>query len=178
MKKGLIVLMVCAVLLVSATAWALNRNEEVAVGKDPKDFFVDSEGKHIAIIVVGENAPATDVTGAAWIAAAVETLAQEKGTTIDPESLIINDNEVTEDMKNTYNIILVGGPELIDYNGERVIRNTLTKELCDMKHMTIEGSTYMYVIDAFAKGKDVIIVVGEGREGPKDNAKKLAGYMI
>jgi hypothetical protein len=180
MKKGVIVLMVCAVLLVSATAWALNRNEEVTLGtpKDLKDFFVDSEGKHIAIIVVGENAPATDVTGAAWIAAAMETLAQEKGTTIDPESLIINDNEVTEDMKNTYNILLVGGPELIDYNGGRVVRNTLTKELCDMKHTTIEGSTYMYVIDAFAKGKDVIIVVGEGREGPKDNAKKLAGDMI
>jgi len=72
----------------------------------------------------------------------------------------------------------VGGPELIDYNGERVIRNTLTKELCDTKHLTLEGSTYMYVIDAFAKGKDVIILAGEGKEGPKNNAKKLAGYMI
>jgi len=46
-----------------------------------------------------------------------------------------------------------------------------------MKHITIEGSTYMYVIDAFAKGKDVIIVAGEGREGPKDTAKKLADDM-
>jgi len=121
MKKGVIVLMVCSALLISTTAWALNRNEEVTLGKDLTDFFVDSEGKHMAIIVVGENAPATDVTGAAWIAAAVETLTREKGTAIDPESLIINDNEVTEDMKNTYNIVLVGGPELIDYNGEWVI---------------------------------------------------------
>jgi len=73
----------------------------------------------------------------------------------------------------------VGGPELIDYNGERVIRNTLTKELCDTKHLILEGSTYMYVINnAFAKGKDVIILAGEGKEGPKNNAKKLAGYMI
>lgn len=73
----------------------------------------------------------------------------------------------------------MGGPELIDYNGERVIRNTLTKELCDTKHLTLEGSTYMYVINnAFAKGKDVIILAGEGKGGPKNNAKKLAGYMI
>jgi len=77
-----------------------------------------------------------------------------------------------------YNIVLVGGPELIDYNGEQVIRNLLTKELCDMKHLTIEGSTYMYVADAFVKGKDVIIVAGEGRGGPKDTAKKLAEDMI
>ena len=177
MKKSFIVVMVCGVLLVSATAWALNRNESLWIPSEHKDFFVNAEGEPVVIIVVGENAPATDVTGAAWIAAAVETLAQEKGATIDPESLIVNDNEVTEDMKNTYNILLVGGPELIDYNGERVIRNTLTKELCDMKHMTVE-EPYMHIIDVFAKGKDVIILAGEGKEGPKNNAKKLAGYMI
>jgi len=31
MKKSFIVVMVCGALLVSATAWALNRNEEIRI---------------------------------------------------------------------------------------------------------------------------------------------------
>jgi len=186
MKKSLIALIVCVVVLVSAIAWALNRNEEKTLGtpKDLKDFFVNSQGNPAVIIVVGENAPAADVTGALWIAESVEILCKEKGVAIDPETLIINDNEVTEEMKNEYNIVLVGGPELIGpemmdyYLGTQVIRNPLTKELCDMKHITVDRSNYLYVPNAFVKGKDAIIVAGEGNEGPKDIAENLAKEMV
>jgi hypothetical protein len=187
MKKSLIALIVCVVVLVSAIAWALNRNEEKTLGtpKDLKDFFVDSQGSPAVIIVIGENAPAADVTGALWIAESVEILCKEKGVEIDPESLIINDNEVTEEMKNKYNIVLVGGPELIGpemspnyYIGKQVIRNPLTKELCDMKNITVKESTYIYVPNAFVKRKDVIIVAGEGTEGPKNVAEQLANEIV
>ena len=104
---------------------------------------------------------------------------------IDPESLIINDNEVTEEMKNKYNIVLIGGPELIGpemspnfHLGKQVIRNPLTIELCEMKHITIKESTYIYVLDAFVKGKNPIIVAGEGVEGPKNVAEQLANEIV
>ena len=174
-------------MLISAVAWTLNRNEEKTLGEpeDLKSFFVDSEGNPIAIIVIGENAPAADVIGASWIAESVEILCKEKGVSIDPESLIINDNEVTEEMKNKYNIVLIGGPELIGpemppnfHLGKQVIRNPLTIELCEMKHITIKESTYIYVPDAFVKGKNAIIVAGEGVEGPKNVAEQLANEIV
>ena len=67
-------------MLISAVAWTLNKNEEKTLGEpeDLKSFFVDSEGNPIAIIVIGENAPAADVIEASWIAESVEILCKEK----------------------------------------------------------------------------------------------------
>ncbi len=97
---------------------------------------------------------------------------------IDPMSLVVNDDEVTETMKATSNLILVGGPGLVVCVGaEPQVANTLTQELVDQGLSTVDWSTstgeYEYIANAFAEGKDVIIVAGADREATKHAVEML-----
>ena len=97
---------------------------------------------------------------------------------IDPMSIVVNDDEVTQTMKIGYNLILVGGPGLVVCVGaEPQVANTLTKELIDQGLSTVDWETslgeYEYIPNAFAEGKDVIIVAGADREATRYAVKTL-----
>ena len=96
---------------------------------------------------------------------------------IDPMSLIVNDDEVTDTIKTTSNLILVGGPGLVETPQGTKICNTLTKELCDQKLSTVDWfnsvGEYEYIPNAFAEGKDVLIVAGKDREATQKAVEKL-----
>jgi len=97
---------------------------------------------------------------------------------IDPMSIVVNDDEVTQTMKIGYNLILVGGPGLVVCVGaEPQVANTLTKELIDQGLSTLDWATslgeYEYIPNAFAEGKDVIIVAGADREATRYAVKTL-----
>ncbi len=97
---------------------------------------------------------------------------------IDPMSIVVNDDEVTETMKMGYNLILVGGPGLVVCVGaEPQVANRLTKDLVDQGLSTVEWTEslgeYEYIADAFAEGKDAIIVAGADREATRYAAQAL-----
>ncbi len=97
---------------------------------------------------------------------------------IDPMSITVNDDEVTETMKIGYNLILVGGPGLVVCVGsEPKVANMLTKELIDQGLSKVDWSTslgeYEYIPNAFAEGKDVLIVAGADREATRYAVKTL-----
>lgn len=71
-------------------AGAVMIGSAVAAAWDPsenKDFFVDPEtGEPNAIVVVGANAAASDVTAGAWVAAQIGSMAYYEETTTDIET--------------------------------------------------------------------------------------------
>jgi len=107
------------------------------------------------------------------------TATEKTEVEIDPMSIVVNDDEVTETMKASSNLVLVGGPGLtVDpFSEELRICNTLTKELCDQKLSTIDwfnsDGEYEYIADAFVEGKDVIIVAGKDRESTRHAVENL-----
>ncbi|HPR41789.1 MAG TPA: S-layer protein [Candidatus Methanofastidiosa archaeon] len=79
---------------------------------------------------------------------------------IDPEALIQLDEAVNASLKNTYNLILIGGP----------VANSLVQELVDLSLTTYEQwenattGDLELIEDAYADGRDVLIVAGSDRE--------------
>ena len=97
---------------------------------------------------------------------------------IDPMSIVVNDDEVTQTMKIGYNLVLVGGPGLVVCVGaEPQVANTVVKELLDQGLSTIDWDTslgeYELIADAFVEGKDVLIVAGADREATRYAVKTL-----
>jgi len=111
------------------------------------------------------------------------TATEKTEVEIDPMSIVVNDDEVTETMKAANNLVLVGGPGLtVDpFSEELRICNTLTKELCDQKLSTVDWfnslGEYEYIADAFVKGKDVIIVAGKDREATRHAVENLLNRL-
>ncbi|MEA1994118.1 MAG: S-layer protein, partial [Euryarchaeota archaeon] len=76
---------------------------------------------------------------------------------------------VTVTMKTTSNLVLVGGPGLVVCVGaEPQVANTLTQDLVDQGLSTVDWKSstgeYEYIADAFAEGKDVVVVAGADRD--------------
>jgi len=102
---------------------------------------------------------------------------ETKHVKIDPMSLIVNDDEVTETMKATKNLVLVGGPGLVETPQGAKTCNILTKKLCDDGLSTVNWfysvGEYEYIANAFTEDKDVIIVAGKDREATQKAIEKL-----
>jgi len=97
---------------------------------------------------------------------------------IDPMSIVVNDDEVTDTMKASSNLVLVGGPGLVVCVGaEPQVANTLTQELVDQGLSTVNWvasiGEYEYIANAFADGKDVVIVAGADREATRHAVENL-----
>jgi len=97
---------------------------------------------------------------------------------IDPMSIVVNDDEVTDTMKASSNLVLVGGPGLVVCVGaEPQVANTLTQELVDQGLSTVNWVTsigeYEYIANAFADGKDIVIVAGADREATRHAVENL-----
>ena len=106
------------------------------------------------------------------------TTTEVKLVDIDPMSIVVNDDEVTDTMKASSNLILVGGPGLVVCVGaEPQVANTLTQELVDQGLSTVNWETsigeYEYIANAFAEGKDVVIVAGADREATRHAVENL-----
>jgi hypothetical protein len=87
---------------------------------------------------------------------------------IDPMSIVVNDDEVTDTMKAANNLVLIGGPGLVVCVGaEPQVANTLTQELVDAGTSAVDWDSstgeYEYIGDAFVDGKDVVILAGADR---------------
>ncbi len=108
-----------------------------------------------------------------------ETVTTElKSVKIDPMSIVVNDDEVTETIKATNNLVLVGGPGLVVCVGaEPQVANTLTKDLVDQGKSTVDWEAspgeYEYIADAFVDGQDVVIIAGADRDATKAAAESL-----
>ena len=92
---------------------------------------------------------------------------------IDPESLVKLDESIDAAMKNTYNLVLIGGP----------VANALVQELVDLGKTTFEqwenateGDLEM-IDDAYAVGKDVLIVAGSDRDATAAAALDLISAL-
>ena len=103
---------------------------------------------------------------------------------IDPTEIVMEDSYIIVNpvIKSSKNLILVGGPGLVTQgvgpDGETfAICNQLTKDLVDLGLSKVDWFTspgeYEYIADAFADGKDVIIVAGADRIGTKQAVQKL-----
>jgi len=113
-----------AVMIGSAVAVAWDPSESEWDPSDHKDFFVDPEtGEPNAIVVVGANAAASDVTAAGWIAAQIGSMAYHEDVKteaitetwdsndyVSPYDDDWGDNMVTKDDNGSNNadVILVG----------------------------------------------------------------------
>ena len=97
---------------------------------------------------------------------------------IDPMAIVVNDDEVTDTMKATSNLVLVGGPGLVVCVGATPqVANTLTQDLVDQGLSVVDWAAstgeYEYVADAFAEGKDVVIVAGADRDATRHAVELL-----
>lgn len=106
------------------------------------------------------------------------TTTEVKLVDIDPMSIVVNDDEVTDTMKASSNLVLVGGPGLVVCVGaEPQVANTLTQELVDQGLSTANWvasiGEYEYIANAFADGKDVVIVAGADREATRHAVENL-----
>ncbi|MCK4433314.1 MAG: S-layer protein [Methanomicrobia archaeon] len=102
---------------------------------------------------------------------------------IDPMSIVVNDDEVTDTMKATSNLVLVGGPGLVVCVGATPqVANTLTQDLVDQGLSVVDWATstgeYEYVADAFAEGKDVVIVAGADRDATRHAVELLLNDLM
>jgi len=92
---------------------------------------------------------------------------------IDPESLVKLDETINAAMKNTYNIVLIGGP----------VANALVQELVDLGKTTFEqwenatSGDLELIEDAYAVGKDVLIVAGSDRDATAAAALALIAEL-
>ncbi|MCD6466310.1 MAG: S-layer protein, partial [Methanomicrobia archaeon] len=106
---------------------------------------------------------------------------ETKHVKIDPMPLIVNDDEVTETMKATKNLVLVGGPGLVETPQGAKTCNILTKKLCDDGLSTVNWfysvGEYEYIANAFTEDKDVIIVAGKDREATQKAVEKLSNDL-
>jgi len=92
---------------------------------------------------------------------------------IDPESLVKLDEVIDAEMKNTYNLVLIGGP----------VANALVQELVDLAKTTFEqwenatDGDLEVIEDAYAVGKDVLIVAGSDRDATAAAALDLIAAL-
>ncbi len=115
-------------------------------------------------IVYGKNAPAKDFESTQLLKPYIEGIAK---TSVP----VITDEEVTQEDKQNYNLILVGGP----------VANKITNEI--IGKMDIQVSNYNpgwekgvinRVDNAFGTGTDVIVIAGSDREGTDISARALS----
>ncbi len=92
---------------------------------------------------------------------------------IDPEKLVKLDDEITPNLMEEYNLILVGGPAA----------NTIVKKLVEYKYTseekwaTSEGEMEL-LKDVYATGKDILIVAGKDRGGTNLAACNLVEMLL
>ncbi|HEC92701.1 MAG TPA: TIR domain-containing protein [Candidatus Atribacteria bacterium] len=90
---------------------------------------------------------------------------------IDPYSLIIKEDEITNNIKIAFNLLLVGFIE----------DNKLIKSLIDQGLSKIDWKIFLggfeLIPDAFTKGKDVIICSGKNTQAVLEGLKKLANKL-
>jgi hypothetical protein len=90
----------------------------------------------------------------------------EGAADVQPSSLLRLANEVT-DTDMTYNLILIGGPDV----------NLFTREIVEMGLSTVVWSEsageWEYIINPFGYSRDVLIVAGKDRESTSFAARKL-----
>ena len=87
---------------------------------------------------------------------------------VDPYTMLIRDTEITREMKQEYNLILVGGPGLVlQPTGEKRTANEITEELIlngySKVNWYVSLGKFEYIERAFSD-KGVIIVAGKDRE--------------
>jgi hypothetical protein len=91
---------------------------------------------------------------------------------LEPEALVKLDENITTEMKQEYNLVLIGGP----------VANTIVQELVDLgkttfeKWDTSEGELEL-LADAFADGKHVLIVAGKDRDATTMAALDLVNAL-
>jgi hypothetical protein len=91
---------------------------------------------------------------------------------LEPEALVKLDENITTEMKQEYNLVLIGGP----------VANTIVQELVDLgkttfeKWDTSEGELEL-IADAFADGKHVLIVAGKDRDATTMAALDLVNAL-
>jgi hypothetical protein len=89
-----------------------------------------------------------------------------------PESLVKLDENITTEMKQEYNLVLIGGP----------VANTIVQELVDLGKTTFEKwdtseGDLQHIENAFADGKDVLIVAGKDRDATTTAALDLVNAL-
>jgi S-layer protein (TIGR01564 family) len=91
---------------------------------------------------------------------------------LEPEALVKLDENINTEMKQEYNLVLIGGP----------VANTIVQELVDLgkttfeKWDTSEGELEL-IADAFADGKHVLIVAGKDRDATTMAALDLVNAL-
>jgi hypothetical protein len=91
---------------------------------------------------------------------------------LEPEALVKLDENITTEMKQEYNLVLIGGP----------VANSIVQELVDLgkttfeKWDTSEGDLEL-IEDAFADGKGVLIVAGKDRDATTTAALDLVNAL-
>lgn len=96
----------------------------------------------------------------------------KKYVSIDPDSLVKLDENITAAMKQQYNLVLIGGP----------VANSIVQELVDLEYTTFEkwdtsAGEWELVEDVYAVGKDVLIVAGMDRDATAAAALALIAEM-
>ncbi len=87
---------------------------------------------------------------------------------VDPYTMLVRDTELTREMKDNYNLILVGGPGMVlQSTGEKKVANNVTEEVVlkgdSQVNWFVTTGKYEYLENVFSE-KDVVIVAGRDRE--------------
>ncbi|MFQ6051234.1 MAG: S-layer protein [Candidatus Hydrothermarchaeota archaeon] len=114
-------------------------------------------------IVYGKSAPSKDLESARLLKNYIEGMAK---TSVS----IITDEEVTQEDKENYNLILVGGP----------VANKITKEILSKMDIQVSNMNPGWgrgiinrVNNPFGTGTDVIVIAGSDRDGTEISARAL-----
>jgi len=158
---------------VGKITFRVKRCEDISLAKGEK-FRLPFEGNPSAVIGMTDlevGSILLDIDGETYTVAEDEPIKLEVARPVDiPETITLLDSEVTPEITNRYNLILVGGPKVNDLV---YALRTLGKSTVAYEELGPGNGAIEWIEDAFVEGKDVLIVAGYDREGTRAAAIEL-----
>ena len=158
---------------VGKITFKVKRCEDISLAKGEK-FRLPFEGNPSAVISMTDleiGSILLDIDGETYAVAEDEPIKLEVARPVDiPETITLLDSEVTEEVMNRYNLILIGGPKVNKLVAELRGRG---KSTVAYEELGYGNGAIEWIKDAFVEGKDVLIVAGYDRTGTRAAAREL-----